>query len=427
MNSCLRLIFILLLLFNMLLSKTTNNKQFKEDLLVIMALDGEFNQKYQHSALLYDELFKKYPKEIYLKKLITLSFIIKDYKKIIQITKNNFEKFPAIEEYLIKEYIISSMILKNFKDALKEGKRLIKKYNTAENYSIVGDIYYRMGLYEQAVTYYESSYAKEQNIKTLLPLVDILYSYVNDKRKAISYLETFHREHGCFQKVCARLVRYYQEEKNVEGMVNILELMYNKYKAIHSSQQLLQMEELIIDMLEKIDIKRAIKFLEKHRVNDTKLLNLYGQVGEFKKALKMVRKKYYKTKDKSLLGQIAILEFEMAKDKKKVIKHVLANFELALQVSSNANYENYYGYLLIDYDLDIKKGLKLVKSALKKYPNNIAYIDSVAWGYFKAKQCDKAYYYMKKVVDAIGIENEEIKLHWDEIRNCKEGKVDDFR
>jgi tetratricopeptide (TPR) repeat protein len=426
MSSNNRLIFVLFFFFNITFifanAGQTKPDKFQEGLFTLMALDGESNKEFKQSAELYEEIFHRSNNVEYLEKAVTFHFINKNYQKVIELTQNNFNKFPQQQEFLMQENIIALLFTQQYEDALKKGKELLKKYNSAQNYSIVGDVYYRMGSYKHAVTYYESSYAKEQDIKTLLPLVDILYSYVNEKQKAISYLETYHLDNGCFREVCARLVRYYQEEKNVSGMINILQLMYDKYKPIYSAQRLAQLEALIVELLEKTDIQKAINFLEKNKSNDTKLLNLYGQTGEFKKALQLVRKQYRETKDKTLLGQIAILEFEMAKDKKKMMKHVLANFELALEAGANANYENYYGYLLIDYDLNVKKGLQLVKKALEQYPKNLAYMDSVAWGYFKSGKCHDAYRYMKKVVDEVGLDNEEIKLHWTEINECVGGK-----
>ena len=42
-------------------------------------------------------------------------------------------------------------------------------------------------------------------------------------------------------------------------------------------------------------------------------------------------------------------------------------------------------YLLIDYELDINKGVALVKKALVQDPENIAYLDTLAWGEYKLK------------------------------------------
>ena len=66
-----------------------------------------------------------------------------------------------------------------------------------------------------------------------------------------------------------------------------------------------------------------------------------------------------------------------------------------------------------------EKGVKLVKEALRSQPNNIAYIDSLAWGYYKIGLCQKAYNLMKKVVGTIGTKNKEIKTHWELMQSCK--------
>jgi len=250
----------------------------------------------------------------------------------------------------------------------------------------------------------------------LISLVDILYVYQNKQEKAISYLKAYIKKNGCKLKVCNKLLSFYREQQNLDGIIDILKLQYKTIKNKYYSSEILK---LLINALEQKDVKLAIKFLEKTKVDNTRLLLLYQRAGYYKKALNMVRKDYRKTKNKQLLGQIAILEFEMAKDKKAIMKHVIANFELALKASNNPSYKNYYGYLLIDYNINVKKGLRLVNEALKDLPKNYAFMDSSAWGYYKLKQCSRAYTIMKKVVDQIGLDNEEIKLHWEKIQECK--------
>jgi len=207
-------------------------------------------------------------------------------------------------------------------------------------------------------------------------------------------------------------------------MLSILNRMYLKYKRDPSlSKTTLLIQNLIVKLLENKDIKEAIKFLEKTKIDQAKLVNLYYQDGQLEKALKMTRKLYRKTRKPDLLGKIAMYEFELATDKQKVMKHVIANFELALSSGiNNASYQNYYGYLLIDFDINVKKGIKLVKSALKTTPNNVAYLDSLAWGYYKLGKCKKSLDIMKKVISVTGLKDQEIKLHWNNIKACKKGK-----
>jgi predicted Zn-dependent protease len=200
--------------------------------------------------------------------------------------------------------------------------------------------------------------------------------------------------------------------------------MHNKYKDAQTHPEVLQyIQTFIASLLEKKDIKKAIKFLEETKLDQERLINLYYQDRQLDKALKLTKKIYQQTKNPELLGKIAMYRFELATNKREVMKHVIANFELALSSGiNNASYQNYYGYLLIDYDIDIKKGLELVKQALTQAPNNIAYLDSLAWGYYKLNECEKAKKVMQKVVAMAGLNDPEIKLHWNIIKDCKKDK-----
>jgi hypothetical protein len=197
--------------------------------------------------------------------------------------------------------------------------------------------------------------------------------------------------------------------------------MYNKYKNSSGYEKVTTLlENHLVTLLEKKDIKEAIAFLEKNSSDTNRLLNLYYQDHQYDKALVLVRKLYRKSRDPELLGKIAMYQFEGAADKSKVLKHVIANFELALSSGiNNSSYQNYYGYLLIDYDINIKKGIKLVQTALKSMPNNLAYLDSLAWGYYKLGECEKAFETISKVVEAAGLKDPEIRYHWDSITKCK--------
>lgn len=109
----------------------------------------------------------------------------------------------------------------------------------------------------------------------------------------------------------------------------------------------------------------------------------------------------------------------MAEDKRKVLNSVIAKFEKVIEHIDNHIYENYLAYILIDFNINVSKGVTLVKKALKEEPNNLAYIDTLAWGQYKLKNCQEANKQMKRVVDEVGLNDEEIKLHWEKIKECK--------
>ncbi len=418
MSSYSRLVFLTLFIFtgcsNAAMTKISQSNS--DDYMIMMALDYELHQNVKQSSKLYTKLYYKTKSNEYLQKAVTQSLIAKDYKTTYKLCTENLDKRPETNERFYRLAVISSLQLLKLDDSLRLAKILLKKYNNILNYEVIANVYYARAEYKKAIEYFESTYAKNQKANTLVSLVNILYSYMNEKKKAVSYLETYIRLYGCDDLVCDKLVVYYREQQNIDGMISILKM---QFKVSKSPRKIYEVSNLLINSLERRNINDAILFLEKYGIDDVKLLLLYEKVGSYKKALKLVRSKYMKTKKKELLAQIAIFEYESALNKKNILKHVIANFELALQVSDDASYKNYYGYILIEHNINAKKGLKLVKEALLSSPTNLAYADSVAWGYYKLNKCKKANKYMKEIVNQIGLDNKEIKLHWEKIQKCQ--------
>jgi tetratricopeptide (TPR) repeat protein len=94
-----------------------------------------------------------------------------------------------------------------------------------------------------------------------------------------------------------------------------------------------------------------------------------------------------------------------------VIK-ISKRLEKALNNYKSATFYNYLGYLLIDYDIDVKKGMKWVEKSLLINPQSPFYLDSLAWAYYKLQRYEEAYNTMKKVVDSLGLEDSDVKKHW---------------
>jgi len=136
----------------------------------------------------------------------------------------------------------------------------------------------------------------------------------------------------------------------------------------------------------------------------------------------LAERKYKEDKDARWIAEKGILVFEKAKDKndKKMIEKVLSYFDKAISLGvGDSIYLNYYGYTLIDKEIDVKKGISIIENALHQQPNNTYYLDSLAWGYYKERKCAKAYELMKRVVDEEGLEEQEIIDHWRAIKQCK--------
>jgi len=243
--------------------------------------------------------------------------------------------------------------------------------------------------------------------------------HLNENHKAFKFIEFYHIAEKFNYNVSTKLLSYLQERNNIDKMIKVSNKIIENLDKEKDSLKINKINDLILSLYGTIDVNKAIEFLENNSHNDYKLLELYMITAQDEKALVFANALYKKTNDDKILGNIAILEYEK---NRKDIKNVIEKFEKSLAIESNDKYENYYGYILIDDNIDAKKGISLIKKALKKYPDNYAYKDSLAYGYYIDKQCKKAYELMSEIVNKVGLDNQDIKEHWNKIQNCKENK-----
>jgi tetratricopeptide (TPR) repeat protein len=228
------------------------------------------------------------------------------------------------------------------------------------------------------------------------------------------------RLHGCSEITCVRLGSFYSEENNIDGMLNIYTRLYDNTKDKKYAETVVKLYTY------KKDTIPLIGFLEKSGTDDVLLLQLYTRTKNYPKVVSLSDTLYAKEADPYYLGQSAIFEYEGAKNKndKKMINSVMQKLETVLETSDDPMYLNYLGYLLIDHNIDIKKGMAYVREALKIEKESPFYLDSLAWGYYKQGQCKKALKIMKKVRVNLGKDDPEVSGHVKAIKKCikKKGK-----
>lgn len=408
-------------------SNLLNNNKFKtfeynsyalEDRDILFALEYERRGDRANASIIYKRLYSRTNKEEYLLEYVKNIFNLKQIDEVIDVITKNKAKLFEKENELLRIYIIALVQKTQFEKALIEAEALNKKYENDLNLELLGNVYLTNKKYEEAKNIFEDVYEKTKSETSVLNLSNILYINLGEKEEATSLLENYINKFGCVNSVCSKLLAIYQEDRNIEGIVYLLKKSYNRFKEENNQFSQDKVYKLLMYYLEKKDIHEAIAFLEESQADDNKLLNLYRSTNDYGKAYVLAQKLYSRTSNIDYLAQIAILEFETAKDKKKVLKSVIGKFEEVLSVLDNHIYQNYLGYLLIDYNIDVKKGLLYVNKALEKAPNNLAYLDSLAWGQYKLKQCKDAYINMKKVVDIAGLKDKEIISHWYKIKEC---------
>lgn len=392
-----------------------------EDVYIVYALELERQKNLNEARLLYGQLFFNTNKQEYLLKYLTLSYIYKNYKEIISLSKENLIYGTKEYEDILRVYIYALLKDNQKQKALEKLDILLENYPNAKTYQLQASIYTSIKEYKQAYHAFKKSYDLEPNINTFLAKTNIQYYYIKQKKEAKESLENSVESSFYYYPLVYQLLGFYQDSKdykNLDKLLNNMEIFYekNNYK-----KELEDTQGLKVSYLSLKDSKQAIKYIESNDLRNhyNTLLYLYEKEKEPKKAYKLLEKLFNESKNYDYLARMAIIEFEEAKDKQKVLDSVIEKFEKVNNKISNHIYQNYYAYILIDFNKDVKKGLVLVKKALKEKPDNYAYLDTLAWGEFKNNNCKKAFEVMSSFVNEELLKEEEIKNHWEKIKECK--------
>ncbi len=392
---------------------TSNFSQ--EDRLAIFALDAQNHGKFKEASTYFSKLYDQTGKVTYATEAIRNAVLVKDYdniKTILDKAEANNHHDTTLDSYLVAYYIDK----KRFQEAKALTDKLIKSKRSAKTLELAGLVHDGLGETKKALAYFEEAYQKEKSTYALLKMTDLIYIKMNQKQKAIRLLETDVTLNGCSETICSRLIQFYTHTHDSDGIANMLKKLYKKSKNPAFAEKLIQL------YASKKSYDQAISFLKETKFDNYLLLDIYTSKKDYKNALKLVDQLYEESGDNVLLARSAILEYESAVDKKskKLHKSVSKKFDQVVDILKDPLYYNYYGYILIDHNLDIDRGIALVRKALKEDPNSLFYIDSLAWGMYKKGNCEDAY----KLLEPISKNNNEKEVldHIKTIKKCIEAK-----
>jgi len=397
-------------------SDEVGKKSFEnEDYMILTALEEQQSGNHNNAVQIYRELYKKSAKLNYLIEATKISFLSNNIELTKQMLQVALAKAPKNSEL---RRIEIGFLVKQKKDSEAQKKilLLLEDDKSVRNLKIAGSIFLQAKSYELALKYFESAYRIDSDENSLLHIVDIQYNYLDKKDDAIALLETHIRMQTCELNSCFKLVEIYGKEKNINGVISTYKKLYLRFKNEEYAKK-------VVELLMYIKDKNgAIKFLEESGYNQEMLLDIYISSRDFEGAYKVAKRLYKKTSKLNYLGRMAIYEYESKKDKlnEKILKSVSDKFEQVVNKLHDSLYYNYYGYLLIDHDIDIKKGIGLVQEALLKEPKSPFYLDSLAWGYYKLGRCKKAKVIMDKLIKVS--KEEELMDHSIKINRCVDKK-----
>jgi tetratricopeptide (TPR) repeat protein len=385
-----------------------------ENDLVIQAIWYEMNGYYQKSNFFYGMLYDKVGGEEYLLRELTTAL----YAGIMSPNVPRLEELVAKNptNIQLKRLLISFYINeKRNEKAKKIGKELVALAGEPIDYELSAGPYILSADYSKAVELLMVAYSKTYNEDILVKVAVLLEKYMNNIKDAIYILERHRVHHHCSEKLCLQLVDFYSKEENVPALI---ELYQDLYKKTGENIYAIKIVESYIHLKE---FDKAIAFLQKDYNDDELLYEVFLAKQDYSNALIVAERLYSKEKTPRWLAESAMALYEKSENKhdKEMLNTIVNRFERAISEGiKDSVYLNYYGYTLIDKNIDIEKGVNIVKDALKEEPDNSYFLDSLAWGYYKLHECKRAYKAMKRVVDLEGLEDDDITAHWNAIQNC---------
>ncbi|EDZ61271.1 protein containing tetratricopeptide repeat [Sulfurimonas gotlandica GD1] len=396
-----------------------NEKAFEEeDAYILFALRAEELKDYNSASVLFNALYEKSNKKEYLYKSLQDDLAAHNNAQVVSrvdsVTEGKMDDFK-----LVRLKVVALIGDQKYEDARVLSLALVERTKEVNDYVLVSEIYVKQKKYDTALKYLESAYTRDYNEKILDRMSIILYVNLQRNKEAIAQLETHARMHGCSKVICTRLIGFYSNENDVDGLLSIYLRMYELEKSDDVAKKIVQ-----IYAYQKEYIK-LMSFLQKSGSDDELLLQVYINAKNYKQASALATKLYYETGDINHLGQSAIFEYESYKnrDDKKMQNSVIKKLKKVVSVEKKPLYLNYLGYLLIDHSIDVKAGMNYVREALKIDPKSAFYLDSLAWGYYRLGECNKANKIISEVKKLDGGDDPEVLIHVEAIKKCKNKKV----
>ncbi len=391
-----------------------NQKSFEqEDTMILFALRAEQLKDYAGASELFYNLYEKSDKKEYLYRSLQSDLVSSNNEKVIK-RVDDVLKGSQDDSILVRLKAVAFIQMQKYEEAKNILSKLVEKSNFMDDYILLSDVYVKLENFDMAIKYLESAYAQDYSEKVLDKMSIILYVNLQRKKDAIAQLETHARVHGCSELICTRLLAFYSNDNNIDGILSTYLRLYK----INSNEDVAK--KIVQIYSYKREYLQMMNFLEESGSDDATLLQLYSNTKNYKKAFSLSDKLYATTGEIEYLGQSAIFEYESAKNKsdKELLKRVTKKFENVVKDGKNPLYLNYFGFILIDHDIDANKGVKYVQEALKIEPSSIYYQDSLAWGYYKLGRCEEAASIMNKIIKKDGENDPEIILHGQEIEKC---------
>lgn len=402
-----------------------SSSDISEDTLIVRAILDEESGNFTESRNIYENLYQMTGKKEYiiqeakgaLAQRVEIQHSIDNLLNWIE--ENPTDNDVELYRMLVALYIQNGSLI----EAEKSADKYLSLNPPVDDRIAVAALKLELDKPKESVDILLNAYKEDENQKALIQAVSIMLKELDRKAEATKLLEDYISKHkDASVATYFKLIEIYAKDKKLDKVAKLYKKLYKR------DPQKYFLKKIIEISLYRKDLDGAITFLEESGDNQEILYSLYRKKDLNEKAIAITDTLYKKSKDPKWLAEKGILIFESANKSKVSVMEALKKMQTLLDEAilkgiKDSTYFNYYGYTLIDHDLDIDRGIELIKIALKKEPNNTYYLDSLAWGLYKKGQCHKSYKIMKKVVAREGLKEEEIATHWDLIQQCGREKM----
>ncbi|WP_104721565.1 tetratricopeptide repeat protein [Helicobacter mesocricetorum] len=388
-----------------------------EDILIVEGYEALDNQDLKDAEESFLQAYQLSGNKSYLKEVIGILLLEQEDALAKEQALQYLQKYPKDED--IRQTLVGILSKEgDLKGAQKEATTLLKNHRSAQNLEIISSVYLLQKQYQKSIKYLQEAYALDKDEVILDKIASIYFVFLKNKQKAIEIYERHIKNYGISPLIGERLAMIYLQDKAYKKAAIVYEKLFKTTGEQNYAKNVLEI------YFQFNDLTQAQKFLERNpsiHLVDELLLEIYRHNKDYKKSIEVLERIYQQTHNVNFLAIKAMMIYESAKNRndQKMLDAVVKELKIVTQNVDDALYWNYLGYLMIDHNLNIKEGMEYVTKALQKEPQNVYYLDSLAWGYYQLKDCENAKMTMEKIPLEEIQKEEEIKDHFEVIRQCK--------
>lgn len=395
---------------------------FNEDDFLNDALNAMDARNYNQARDLYLVLYEESGKIEYLRESILVSALLDDPNGAINLIGFFYKKAPQYDLEIEKVLADSYLKLGDVTNSILTIERIKERESSPVVHEILGGLYMETKRFDEALRELNTAYDSTHSEASLEKIITI---YLNTQKTSLigDLLDTHLEKYGCSQDLCKRSIEFYIKTKQISRVEKVLTQIEERSPTIQNATNLIA----VYAYQKKFD--EALKIAKKYPLNRSIVLELHIGNRDFKKASELSKVIYQEEKKPEylILSQMYLFESLRPNIPTDALNSILSSLKKGIEelrqegaekTSMFASYLNFLGYLMIDYDIAVQEGMRYIQEALSIEPENVEFIDSLAWGHYKLGRCAEAREEFAKIPQESIKDNADLRSHESVLSSC---------